>query len=305
LLWYRTTLEVLSVSLLPSGMKSVVAIFFAAAADATNPCLCIFDVDSTLISWSTHKHCPKTQRTGIYDGSYEILRAEGSYRLSETFCNACWAGVISAGSAGTQGGDERKDLVKMLQQGGHLPTDTWNPSGCHNKGHSPLITSCSNKPSAVPGIIQYYKNFNGVHIADKDVHFFDDEPSNIVVFEGSSYNAHQISCGTTGGTTGGLDGGDNKCAASLEEVNNSPGIKYCCSGSQVAPASSSRSTTQCGTPCHFPFKYSGKTYHECTTHDDVAPWCATKRKYDDKNWGYCHGGNSDAGVNQTTSDVIV
>jgi len=174
----------------------------------------------------------------------------------------------------------------------------------NDKGSSPLVTSCSTKPKAVPGIKKYYEDSEGVQIADKDVHFYDDQPYNIVVFEGTGYNAKQVSCGETGGTTGGYDGGEgNKCGASLGEVNNAAGVKFCCSGSQVAPASGSGKTTQCGTPCHFPFKYSGKTYHDCTSEGEVAPWCATKSSYDTTNWGYCHG--SSVAANQTASDVIV
>lgn len=187
-----------------------------------------------------------------------------------------------------------------MKAGGKLNTDKWNPSGCHNHGNSPLITSCSNKPSAVPGIVKYYKDTEGVEIANENVHFYDDQPYNIVVFEGTGYNAKQVSCGTTGGTTGGFDGGDDKCAASFEEVNDEKGVKFCCSGQQVPPASGSSKTTQCGTPCHFPFKYSGHTYHSCTSKDEPAPWCATKSSYDSTNWGYCHGN----AVNQT-SDVVV
>lgn len=285
-------------------MKTFAAALLASVADGS-PCLCVFDVDATLISWSTHSKCPDTQRTGIKSDGYEVLRAEGSHRLSESFCNQCYLGVISAGSAGSSGGAERKDVVKMLKQGGKLNTDKWNPSGCHVRGQSPLITSCSDKPSAIPGIMKYYKDTEGVDIADADVHFYDDQPYNIVVFEGLGYNAHQVSCGSTGGTAGGFDGGDDKCAASLAEVNDSPGIKYCCSGSQVAPASGSGKTTQCGTPCHFPFTYSGTKHRSCTSTDEPAPWCATNSKYDGTNWGYCHGGSSDIVVNQTLSDVVV
>lgn len=288
-------------------MKTFAAALLVSVADGS-PCACIFDVDATLISWSSQQKCPNAQSDGFYSDGYEKLRAEGSYRLGESFCKDCYLGTISAGSAGsTSGGYERDDIVKMLQRGGKLNTDKWNPSssGCHNKGQSPLITDCSDKPSAVPGILKYYKDTEGVTIANKDVHFFDDQPYNIVTFEGSGYNAHQVSCDTTGGSTGGYDGGEDKCAASLDEVNNSPGLKYCCSGSQVSPASGSAPTTQCGTPCHFPFTYNGKKHTSCTTDGEVAPWCATVSKYDSTNWGYCYGGGSDVAVNQTISDVVV
>ena len=97
-----------------------------------------------------------------------MLRSDAMLHLSDTFCGNCYLGVISAGSAGTEGGEERADITKYLSKGGKLPTDKWNPDGCENKG-SPLIVDCSNKPSAVPGILEWYKTAQGVNIADQDV----------------------------------------------------------------------------------------------------------------------------------------
>lgn len=272
-----------------SAMKAIAAALLVSVADA-GPCLCVFDVDSTLISWSTTRKCPATQHSGITDGTDEILRAEGSHRLSESFCSQCYMGTISAGGANYLDG-ERDDVVKMLKAGGKLTTSKWT-SGCNGKGKSPLVSSCSHKPNAIPGIKKYYEDSEGIRIADSDVHFFDDQSYQIVEFEGTGYNAKQVSCAETGGTAGGYDAGEsNKCGVSLAEVNDSPGIHYCCSGSQVPPASGSSKTTQCGTPCHFPFTYSGKKHNSCTTDGEVAPWCATKSKYDSTNWGYCHGGS--------------
>lgn len=252
-----------------------------------------------------------THDTGLFsEYGEDILRAEGGHRLSETFCADCYLATISAGNAGPSegyGSDERKDLVRMLKQnGGKLNTDMWNPSGCENQG-SPLITGCRDfaKVTAVPGIMKYYKDTEGVDIADEDVHFFDDQSFNIAPFEGSGYNAHQVSCATTGGTAGGYEAPfSDKCAASLEEFNGSPGIHYCCSGSAVPPASTSSKTTQCGTPCHFPFTYENNEYQDCTSvcneHEtrcsagsgNAAPWCATTVNFDNTSWGYCYGGNS-------------
>jgi len=273
-------------------MKTFAAALLPFVADgSSNPCLCVFDFDSTLVSWSTTDKCHDTQKTGNYNSHHtEALRAEGSYRLSETDCSACYVGLISAGSVGSTHDDRRKDVVDQLQKGGKLLTEKWNPSGCENSGDSPLIISCHDKPQAMSGILKYYKNKEGIDIADDDVHFFDDQPNNIVVFEGTGWHAKQVSCGTTGGTTGGLKGHSaDKCAASFDEVHTRPGTKYCCSGAQVEPSTSSGAITQCGTPCHFPFTYNGKSYNECTSHDEPAPWCATQSEYDGVNWGYCHG----------------
>jgi len=271
-------------------MKTFVAALLASVADAS-PCLCVFDFDSTLVSWSTTDHCPDTQKTGIYNShNQEALRAEGSYRLPETDCSACYLGLISAGSVGETDGDRRKDVVDQLKQGGKLLTEEWNPKGCENAGSSPLIVSCRDKPTAMSGILSYYQDKEGIDIADDDVHFFDDQPYNIVVFEGTGWHAKQVSCGTTGGTTGGFEEHSaNKCAASFDEVHLRPGIKYCCSGAQMEPSTSSGAITQCGIPCHFPFTYNGNTFNECTSTGEAAPWCATQSEYDSYNWGYCHG----------------
>jgi len=272
-------------------MKTFVAALVASVADASSPCLCVFDYDSTLVSWATTKKCPDTQKSGNKNShGVEALRAEGSHRMSESDCSQCYMGLISAGSVGSTHDERRTDVIDQLKKGGKLLSEKWNSKGCENDGDSALIISCYDKPSAMSGILKYYKDKEGIEIADDDVHFFDDQPYNIVSFEGTGWHAKQVSCGTTGGTTGGLKGHSaDKCAASFDEVHTRPGTKYCCSGAQVEPSTSSGAITQCGTPCHFPFTYNGKSYNECTSHDEPAPWCATQSEYDGVNWGYCHG----------------
>jgi len=272
-------------------MKTFAATLLATVVDGS-PCLCIFDVDSTLISWSTVKQCPKAEKHHLSDAGYDMLRSDGMLNLKDTFCGQCYLGVISAGSAGNTGGEERAQVVKYLKAGGVLTTDKWASSGCKKKGSSPLITSCSDKPSAVPGIIKYYEDSESVQIANNNVHFFDDQNYNIVTFEGGPYNAQQISCPTSSG------GESGKCGMGVDELTNAKGTSYCCSGSQTpAPAPSSTVTTECGKACHFPFTYNGQSYSKCTSADDYAPWCATGSEYDGTNYGYCFGGSS--------SDVVV
>jgi len=287
-------------------MKAFAASLLLASLADASPCLCIFDVDATLISWALDagKKCPKDQKHHLSDAGYDMLRADAMVNLPDTSCIDCYVGVISAGSAGGKGSEERADLTKYLKQGGKLPTDKWNPqNGCTNKG-SPLITDCSDKPSAVPGILKWYKDSQAVTIANKDVYFFDDQDYNIVRFEGHPYNARQISC-PTDGSSGHTD--DGKCGAEVAEITKFSGISYCCSGSpSPAPSPSSKCTTGCGVPCHFPFTYNGRSYSECTAAGgDPAPWCATNSEYDGKNYGYCYGCPSDVRANLTTSDVIV
>lgn len=281
------------------------ALLALAAADGS-PCLCIFDVDSTLVGWAKPEQCPKDQNHDLPDAGYSMLRADAMLHLSDTFCKECYIGVISAGSAGGKGSDERADIVAFLQKGGKLPTSTWNQGGCKQKKKgSPLITDCSDKPSAVPGIMQWYEDKEGVSIANKDVHFYDDQDYNIITFEGTGYNVHQVSCPSDGPAS---HTQTTKCGATVGEINNSSGISYCCSGSQApAPEKSSTCVNACGVPCHFPFTYNGKSYHACTTAGgDPAPWCSTKPEYDGKNYGYCYGCPSEVGrTNATTPGVIV
>ena len=48
---------------------------------------------------------------------------------------------------------------------------------------------------------------------------------------------------------------------------------------------------QTGTPCVFPFEYSGNVYLSCTMYGDTKYWCATKVDVDGKFivnfWGFC------------------
>ena len=41
--------------------------------------------------------------------------------------------------------------------------------------------------------------------------------------------------------------------------------------------------------CHFPFKYNGKTFYECTTEGGWDKWCAyrVKSNLEEKDWEYC------------------
>ena len=41
-------------------------------------------------------------------------------------------------------------------------------------------------------------------------------------------------------------------------------------------------------PCHFPFKYFGRVYKECTLKHSNDYWCATGAEYESGEWGYCN-----------------
>lgn len=156
------------------------------------------------------------------------MLAELTQSLAGTFCHDCYLGTISAGDASGSGSPERARLYEKLSAGGDLPTSAWNPGGCANQG-SPLVTGCADtiKQTAIPGIIQWYKDNEGAQIADSDVYFFDDRSININPFMGLSYNARQISCSGRD-----LDGAIGLCGATLSEIQKVSGV-YLCNGLKV------------------------------------------------------------------------
>mmetsp|Transcript_53869 Transcript_53869/g.99562 ORF Transcript_53869/g.99562 Transcript_53869/m.99562 type:complete len:232 (-) Transcript_53869:66-761(-) len=192
------------------------------------PCLCIFDIDRTLTGKQGDvQQCPgNVIVAGAYDDAYgggTLTLSPLAQRLNETFCAACYIGTISAGTASGPGSAERQELQRRLSvQVGRLPTADWSVAGC--AATSPLDTSCPDgtKQTAVPSIVAWYRNTQGVIIASEDVHFFDDRSSNVAGFQGQPYNARQIACAQRD-----MDGEIGLCGASVAEVVGDKGIAFC------------------------------------------------------------------------------
>jgi len=197
------------------------------AGTSAGDCLCIFDVDRTLTGrqGETAK-CPGNYvQSDVQDPAYDggvLTLSHLTQGVAKTFCNSCYLGVISAGTAGGDDSAERGVLHDRLEAGTTKRplTKGWNPAGCTVT--SPLVTSCTDgqKQTAVPGIIEWYKTHNGAQIADSDVHFFDDRSSNVIPFQGLGYNARQISCRTRDGEIG-------LCGAELHEIVATAGVQLC------------------------------------------------------------------------------
>lgn len=191
-------------------------------------CLCIFDIDRTLTGKQQEMdRCPENQiQLGVGDNAYGgglLTLSHLTQAMKDTFCSKCYLGAISQGDATSN--VEREILYNNLdtdQQGHPLPAnpDAWG-AGCDATG-KPLITLCTdgNKQTAVPNILQYYRD-TGVNITDEHVFFFDDRKENIDSFRETKYNAKQISCGTRD------DGGIGLCGATVDEIARFQGFSLC------------------------------------------------------------------------------
>mmetsp|Transcript_89826 Transcript_89826/g.209230 ORF Transcript_89826/g.209230 Transcript_89826/m.209230 type:complete len:253 (-) Transcript_89826:51-809(-) len=189
-------------------------------------CLCIFDIDRTLTGkQNALAECPANAlQSGVSDSAYgggTLTLSALAQSLDRTACAPCYIGTISAGDASGPGSQERSVLRSHLAASpGRLPTQEWSlPSPVT----SPLVTSCpdTTKQTVVPGLLDWYKGV-GVEIDPAAVHFFDDRADNVRAFQGTPYNARQISCATR--DLGGVVG---KCGATLAEIVLELGVHTC------------------------------------------------------------------------------
>jgi hypothetical protein len=196
---------------------------------AGGDCLCIFDVDRTLTgAQSDLSNCPGNLiQQGVTDTAYRggtLTLSQLGQALQNTFCNQCYIGSISHGDASGQGSVEQGLLRNKLAAGEKGSSVSAWQSGCSQT--SALLTDCHDgyKQTGVPSIIRYYEQTAGASIAPQDVHFFDDRSVNIQSFQGTGYNARQISCSTRDSGYGGAIG---LCGAMLNEIVPTAGQVLC------------------------------------------------------------------------------
>ena len=82
-------------------------------------CLCIFDIDRTLTGKQGDvKNCPDNRiENTIWDTAYGggwLTLSDAAQKLSETFCNFCYLGLISAGDAGGRNSPQRPYLLDKV-----------------------------------------------------------------------------------------------------------------------------------------------------------------------------------------------
>eukprot|EP00931_Biecheleriopsis_adriatica_P063109 TRINITY_DN38177_c0_g1_i1.p1 TRINITY_DN38177_c0_g1~~TRINITY_DN38177_c0_g1_i1.p1 ORF type:complete len:241 (+),score=46.75 TRINITY_DN38177_c0_g1_i1:33-725(+) len=195
---------------------------------ASASCLCVFDIDRTLTGrQGDTSACPRDLVVaGVHDSSYQggvLTLSELGQSVDSTFCKDCFLGTVSAGVASGPNSAERAKLEEMLPADRRFNAPFLD--NCPSPVTSPLVLGCpdGHKQDAVQQIVTWYQS-KGVAIAGADVHFFDDRASNVQPFDGSGFNAHQISCKSRDANGIGL------CGATLDEVVADVGVKLCSGG---------------------------------------------------------------------------
>mmetsp|Transcript_75889 Transcript_75889/g.246303 ORF Transcript_75889/g.246303 Transcript_75889/m.246303 type:complete len:95 (+) Transcript_75889:129-413(+) len=89
---------------------------------------------------------------------------------------------------------------------------------------STLVVGCTDgtKQYAVASVVQWLQTSHNVTIAPKIVYHFDDRDTNIVSFEGTGFNAIQVSCETRQ-----WDGSVGLCGAQESEISAKDGVDLC------------------------------------------------------------------------------
>lgn len=204
------------------------------------PCLCAFDVDRTLTANLGSSKADRNGKqlcegTSLVPGAIDhgfgtgtlTLSAAATAGINSTACGNCFLGVVSYGSAGNQ--YEKQVLAeKVLNSQVFQDLAEKHPEtrqftyGIHIPALSPLVLHAPDrrKQWAVEGILAWYWSKN-ITIPRDRVFFFDDRADNALYFEGTNFNAHQISCQSRDRSMVGF------CGATVEEFNLSPGVSDC------------------------------------------------------------------------------
>merc|ERR1719229_254112 len=86
---------------------------------ASEPCLCVFDIDRTLTGkqgWTAK--CPDDlEKPGVQDAAYaqgNLLLSKLAQHIDSTFCKKCYRGIVTAGQASGEHSKERAEVLKAL-----------------------------------------------------------------------------------------------------------------------------------------------------------------------------------------------
>jgi len=205
---------------------------------ALKPCLCVFDIDRTLTGkqgWA--EKCPENLEVdGVQDTAYgqgTLLLSDFAQNMCHTFCSHCYHGIVTAGQASGDGSGERAEILRRLGGTKHTRSDWWqdvsfNPAA---EVRSSLVLQAKDgmKQEAVKSMLKWWKSDQHVDIKYEDVHFFDDVRANVEGFQGTGFNARQISCDVRGVVEwdGMFDGQVGGCGATVPEVSPDKGVKLC------------------------------------------------------------------------------
>lgn len=212
---------------------------FLGASESEEPeCLCVFDIDRTLTAkqgWAGQ--CPTAEeQPNVKDWAYAqgtlVLSEIGSKGLSSTFCAKCHTGIVTAGQASGENSDERRLILQDIGGTKKTFTDWWqdvqfNPAAVV-KSSLVIQAQDGKKQESVRSMVNWWKTQHKIDIAPQNVYFFDDIHDNVQAFEGSGFNAIQVSCDSRGpAEAGGFDGKVGGCGGQLKEVVKMTGIHTC------------------------------------------------------------------------------
>lgn len=200
------------------------------------PCLCVFDIDRTLTGKQGELNtCPANKEVqGVWDAAYGggwLVLSEAAQSLDKTFCKSCYLGIVSHGIASGDGSAERSYLIDnvLISQpfkdlaASNSQVKVWSANG---QVVSPLVLAWPDglKQDAVGGIVAWYAQL-GINIPAEKVYFFGDNTGNIPPFQGSGYNAREISCQSRDYSVG--NGIIGLCGATRAEIKKWRGVKLC------------------------------------------------------------------------------
>lgn len=229
-------------SAFPFAWFSVVVVVAAATDPALHPpahCLCIFDVDRVLTgAQGKSSECPNAKvQKGVPDTAYgggTLMLSEAGSNLGKTFCAKCFHGIVGAGELSGAVSAERDVIFNNVVGPANMTlTSEWQDFYPHSQTfESSLVLGWPDgrKHIAVKNIIDWFMNEKNIFIPDEQVHFFDDRLINIEQFEGSGYNARQVSCSSRDPHDGNVIG---LCGAALDEIVRAKGVSTCVSRNKV------------------------------------------------------------------------
>lgn len=196
-------------------------------------CLCVFDIDRTLTASQT-LDCPNTTvQPDIKDNAYDggtLKLSQLAGNMHKTFCSKCYHSVVTRGDAS---GDKSKErgvmLANVVGPKNYTLTEDWQmwqaapgaqtqDPAWKSTGSIAYFVNDGHKHECVKSIVGWFLE-QGILIQDYKVHFFDDRDDNVKPFEGTGYNAHQISCAARDPKIGNI----GKCGATTDEIVESGG----------------------------------------------------------------------------------
>jgi len=211
------------------------------AKEAFRNCLCVFDIDRTLTAkqgWAEKcKEHKVTELGGIPDEAYAkgtMIASELAQSMTGSFCGKCFHGIVTAGIASGPGSPEREHILEYIGGTGRTRTRYWQDIKFQPQTEirSSLVVQAKdgNKQDTVKKMVQWWRNVKKIGIDDGDVYFFDDMAENVKPFEGTGFNARQVSCAVRGpaeALPGAYDGKIGGCGGAFTELEEKKGVHLC------------------------------------------------------------------------------